>query len=164
MKRLLNLLAGTASRWMEVIAGAALIAVMLLIGADIIGRIFGHPVPGTYEIVSLAGGLILGMALPATSMAREHVSTDFLTAKLSPVLKRCLFIVTRLIGIGIFLLTGYGMVMMGVRLRDSGEVTAVLSFPFYYVVYALGGAFLVQTLVLVSELFANADGERSTQI
>lgn len=157
-------MAGKASTYMEIIAGAALIVVMLLIGADIIGRIFGHPVPGTYEIVSLAGGLILGLALPATSMAREHVSTDFLTDRISPGLKRCFFIATRLIGIGIFLLSGYGMVMMGVRLRDSGEVTAVLAFPFYYVVYALGGAFLVQTLVLISELFGDADGERSTRI
>ena len=59
---------------------------------------------------------------------------------------------TRFIGIVIFLLAGYGMVMMGVRLKASGEVTAVLAFPFYYVAYAIGGAFFIQTLVLLSEI------------
>ena len=68
---------------MEIVAGIALIGVMLLIGSDIVGRIFGYPVPGTYEIVSLAGGLIVGLALPATSRTKGHVSTDFLLEKLS---------------------------------------------------------------------------------
>jgi hypothetical protein len=41
---------------------------------------------------------------------------------------------------------------MGVRLKVSGEVTAVLAFPFYYAAYAIGGAFFIQTLVLLSEI------------
>jgi TRAP-type C4-dicarboxylate transport system permease small subunit len=126
---------------------------MLLIGSDIVGRIFGHPVPGTYEIVSIAGGLIIGLALPATSKAKGHVTTDFLLEKLSEKSRSLLTVTTRLINIVIFLLAGYGMVMMGVRLKDAGEVTAILALPFYYVAYAIGGAFLMQTLVLFSEIF-----------
>jgi TRAP-type C4-dicarboxylate transport system permease small subunit len=143
---------GHLSAWMEFVAGSALIGVMLLIGADIVGRLFGHPVPGTYEIVSLAGGLIVGLALPATSMAKGHISMDLLTAKLPAKSNFLLAVITRSMGIGIFLLAGYGTIRMGVRLRVSGEVTAVLAFPFYYVAYAVGGAFLIQTLVLFSEL------------
>jgi TRAP-type C4-dicarboxylate transport system permease small subunit len=138
---------------MEVSAGVVLIFVMLLIGTDIVGRIFGFPVPGAYEIVSLVGGLILGLALPATSRAKEHVATDLLTEKLSERPKRILAVITRLMGIAIFLLSGYGMIMMGIRLREAGEVTAVLAFPFYYVAYVMGGAFFIQTLVLFSEIF-----------
>ena len=137
---------------MEIIAGIALMGVMLLIGADIAGRIFGHPVPGTYEIVSIAGGLIVGLALPATSRAKGHVSADLLTGKLSKRPRICLAVMTRLMGILVFLLAGYGMIMMGIRLKDSGEVTAVLSFPFYYVAYAIGGAFLIQCLILFYEI------------
>ena len=138
---------------MEIVAGIALIGVMLLIGTDIVGRIFGCPVPGTYEIVSLAGGLIIGLALPATSRAKGHVSTDLLTGKLSEKARTFLAVMTRLVGIVVFLLAGYGMVMMGVRLKVSGEVTAVLALPFYYVAYAIGGAFLIQTLILFTEIF-----------
>jgi TRAP-type C4-dicarboxylate transport system permease small subunit len=153
MKKLLSVLSDRLSTWMEVIAGITLIAVMLLIGLDIVGRVFGRPVPGTYEVVSFAGGLILGLALPATSRAKGHVSTDLLLEKISGKPKIFLAVITRLIGIVIFLLSGYGMIMMGVRLRYSGEVTAVLALPFYYVAYAIGGAFLIQTLVLFSEIF-----------
>jgi TRAP-type transport system small permease protein len=150
---LLRIFCDRWSAWLEVIAGIALIGVMLLIGSDIVGRIFGFPIPGTYEIVSLAGGLILGLALPATSRAKGHVSADLLSGRLSEKPKLFLAVMTRLIGMAVFLLAGYGMVMMGIRLKISGEVTAVLALPFYYVDYAIGGAFLIQTLILLSEIF-----------
>jgi len=153
MRKLLGDFSDRCSSWMEIVAGIALIGVMLLIGTDIVGRIFGCPVPGTYEIVSLAGGLIIGLALPATSRAKGHVSTDLLTGKLSEKARVFLAVMTRLVGIVVFLLAGYGMVMMGVRLKISGEVTAVLALPFYYVAYAIGGAFLIQTLILFTEIF-----------
>ena len=153
MKKLLNKISGRLSAWMEIVAGIGLIGVMVLIGTDIIGRIFGYPVPGTYEIVSLTGGLIIGFALPATSLAKGHVSADILIGKLSEKPRLFLNVKTRLIGMMVFLLAGYGMVMMGVRLKVSGEVTAVLALPFYYVTYAVGGAFLIQSLILASDIF-----------
>jgi TRAP-type C4-dicarboxylate transport system permease small subunit len=153
MRTILSNISDRLSGWMEVVAGIALIGVMLLIGCDIVGRIFGYPVPGAYEMVSLAGGLIIGMALPATSRANGHVSTDLLQEKLSETPKRILAIITRCIGIAIFLLAGYGMVRMGIRLRLAGEVTAVLAFPFYYATYALAGAFFMQALVQLSQIY-----------
>jgi TRAP-type C4-dicarboxylate transport system permease small subunit len=152
MKKLLKKVTHRLSAWMEIVAGIGLIGVMVLIGADIIGRIFGYPVPGTYEIVSLAGGLIIGLALPATSRVKGHVSADILLDKLSEKPRLFLNVATRMIGMMVFLLAGYGMVTMGIRLKVSGEVTAVLALPFYYVTYALGGAFLIQSLILVSEI------------
>jgi len=152
MRDPLKAFSGRMSNWMEVLAGIVLVGVMLLIGTDIVGRVFGYPVPGTYEIVSLAGGLIVGLALPATSRAKGHVSTDVLTERLSERSRMFLTVATRLIGIAVFILAGYGMIMMGMRLKASGEVTAVLAFRFYYAAYAIGGAFLIQTLILFSEI------------
>jgi len=153
MRKLLKVIPNRLSAWMEIVAGIALIGVMLLIGSDIVGRAFGLPVPGAYEIVSLAGGLIVGLALPATSRAKGHVSTDILLEKLPARPRRFLAVVTRSIGIAVFLLAGWGMVMMGIRLKVSGEVTAVLALPFYYVAYAIGGAFWMQTTTLLFEIF-----------
>jgi TRAP-type C4-dicarboxylate transport system permease small subunit len=152
MRPILSKVSGRLSAWMEIVAGIALIGIMLLIGCDIVGRIFGRPVPGAYEMVSLAGGLIIGLALPATSRANGHVSTDLLLEKLSETPKRILAVMTRCIGMAVFLLAGYGMVRMGIRLRYSGEVTAVLAFPFYYAAYVLSGAFFIQALVQLSQI------------
>ncbi len=154
MGRILQTLSGGLSAWMETLAGIALIGVMLLIGVDIVGRIFGFPIPGAYEIVSFAGGLVIGLAVPATSRAKGHVSTDLLLARLSPNSRSVLIVITRLIGIAIFLIAGCSMIMMGIRLKAAGEVTAVLALPFYYVVYAMGGAFFIQSFVLFSDIAA----------
>ena len=154
MERFLQILSGRLSSWMEALAGIALIGVMLLIGVDIVGRIFGFPVPGAYEIVSFAGGLVIGLAIPATSLAKGHVSTDLLLGRLTGKSRSVLIVVTRLIGIAVFLIAGCSMIMMGVRLKAAGEVTAVLALPFYHVAYAMGGAFLIQCLVLFSEIAA----------
>jgi len=152
LEKLVKASSDRLSTWMEIFAGAALIGVMLLIVSDIVGRIFGHPIPGTYEIVSFAGGLVIGLAAPSTSRARGHVFTDLLLTRLSSKTRSLFVVMTRLIGIFVFALTGFSMIMMGIRLRDAGEVTAVLSLPFYYVAYILGGAFLIQVLVLISDM------------
>jgi TRAP-type C4-dicarboxylate transport system permease small subunit len=152
MRKILSVVSGRMSKWMEMVAGIALMLTMLLMVSDIIGRIFGCPVPGTYEIASLAGGLIIGLAMPATSRAKGHVSTDILLAKLSVKYQRILNVLTRFVSLTVFLLAGCGTIMMGIRLKAAGEVTAILALPFYYVAYAIGGAFFIQALVLFSEM------------
>lgn len=156
---ILGIFRDRGSAWMEAAAGAVLIGVMLLIGADIVGRVFGCPVPGTYEIVSIAGGLIVGLSLPATSRARGHVAADFLVGRLPEKPRAYLSVFTRLIGMFVFILAGFGMVWMGFRLKASGEVTAVLSLPLHYAVYAIGAAFWVQCVVLFAEMMGAVHGK-----
>jgi TRAP-type C4-dicarboxylate transport system permease small subunit len=152
MAKLLQNLSFRLSNLMEILAGIALMGVTLLIGLDIVGRILGYPIPGAYELVSFTGGLVTGLALPATSRAKGHVSTDLLLSRLPAKVQRVLMVTTRLIGAAVFLVSGWSMIMMGIRLKLAGEVTAVLALPFYHVLYAMGGAFLVQSLVLFSEI------------
>ena len=137
---------------MEIVAGAALIGIMLLTGLDILGRAFGRPIPGAYEIVSFAGGLVIGLAVPVTSKAKGHVFVDLLLARLPGRPRFILVVITRLMAVVIFLLMGYSMIVMGIRLKASGEVTAVLGLPFYHVAYAMGGAFFIEALILFDEM------------
>lgn len=149
---MLKILSRRLGNWMELIAGAALIIVMLLSGCDITGRAFGHPIPGAYEIVSIAGGIVIGLAVPITSLVKAHVCVDLFLSRLSPLARTFFIVMTRLMGAATFLLAGYGTVMMGIRLKASGEVTAALGLPFYPVAYAISAAFFVEVLILLSEI------------
>jgi TRAP-type C4-dicarboxylate transport system permease small subunit len=140
------------SNWLEVIAGIALMLVMLLTGCDIVGRAFGMPVLGTYEIVSFAGGLVIGLAVPATSRVKGHVFVDLILERISVRKRFVLKIITRLMGVAVFLLMSYALIRMGNYIRLSGEVTSVLRLPFYPVAYAMGGSFFVECLVLIADL------------
>ena len=158
---LLKILSHRLSNWMEIIAGSALIIVMLLSVWDIVGRAFGHPIPGTYEIVSFAGGLVIGLSVPITSLVKEHVCVDLLILRLSHRARTLFIIMTKLMGTATFLLAGCGMIMMGMRLNASGEVTAALGLPFYPVAYAISAAFFVEALILLSQI-AEAGAELKT--
>jgi TRAP-type C4-dicarboxylate transport system permease small subunit len=139
------------SGWLEIIAGVALVIVMLLSGADVVGRAFGRPIPGAYEIISFAGGLVLGFAIPASAIGKVHVIVDMVIAKLPPSPRVVLRFISRLIGAGLLCAAGYALITMGSKLRATGEVTPVLQLPFYPIAYAMGFAFLVTTLILLLE-------------
>jgi TRAP-type C4-dicarboxylate transport system permease small subunit len=148
---MMNRIMHALSDCLEIMAGAALVMVMLLSGADVIGRTFGRPIPGTYEIVSFAGGLVLGFAIPASAIGKVHVIVDMVIAKLTPGYRAALHFISRLLGAGLFCASGYALIMMGSKLRATGELTPVLQLPFYPVAYAMGFAFLVTTLILLLE-------------
>jgi TRAP-type C4-dicarboxylate transport system permease small subunit len=141
------------SSWLEIIAGAALVIVMLLSGADVVGRTFGHPIPGAYEIISFAGGLILGFAVPASAIGKVHVIVDLVIARLASGPQVVLHFITRLLGAGLLASAGYALITMGCKLKTTGELTPVLQLPFYPIAFAMGIAFLVTTLILVLESF-----------
>jgi TRAP-type C4-dicarboxylate transport system permease small subunit len=61
------------------IAGAALAAMMFLTVADVVLRYFKMPIVGTYEIVSMLGAIVIGFAVPQTTLERGHVLMDFIT-------------------------------------------------------------------------------------
>lgn len=135
------------SNTMEAIGGIALVVAMVLTGCDIIGRAIGHPVPGTFEIVCFCGAVLITFSMPSTSFARKHVVIDLFKTGMF------LHVLTRLLGIGTLGLIGYSLARMAIKLKDSGETTAVLGLPFYPVVWAMSGAFFGTCLILVSDIF-----------
>jgi TRAP-type C4-dicarboxylate transport system permease small subunit len=137
------------STWMEVFAGIVLVLIMVITGCDIVGRIFGCPIPGTYEMISFAGGLVIGLALPVTSRERAHVVVDIVTSRVSSRGRTLLHVMTRLMVIALFLVLGYAFFRMGVDFRTHGQVTPVLGFPYYPVAYIISGACFIESLVLV---------------
>ena len=157
LKRFLMSISDRISNWMEVFAGILLVLIMVLTGCDIVGRIFGSPIPGTYEMVSFAGGMVIGLALPVTSRERAHVIVDILTSRVSSRAGTILHVVTRLMVIALFLLLGYAFIRMGIDFRAYRQVTPVLGFPYYPVAYIISGACFIESLVLVVDCMKGGD-------
>jgi TRAP-type C4-dicarboxylate transport system permease small subunit len=137
--------------WLENVAGVALVSIMLFSGIDIVGRAFGKPIPGTYEVISFAGGLIVGLAVPASAVGKVHIMVDMFSDKLSLGSKAILHCITRLIGGALLSITGFALIKLGSKLKAAGEYTPVLEISFYPVAYAMGVAFIVTALVLIMQ-------------
>ncbi len=150
--RLVVLLSKVLSRFMYVVAGLALTTIMFLTVADVFLRSFKSPILGTYELVGLLGAVVIGFAIPQTSRLDGHVLMDFLPSSLEGGARRLLRILTRSIGIAIFLIVGLNLWSMGVDFRLSGEVTPTLQLPLYPVAWGLSICCYIQCLVLLAEI------------
>ncbi len=151
MQRLLEVVS-TFSRWMNAIAAVALSFMILLTVADVILRYFKRPIIGTYEMVALSGAVIIGFSLPFTSVMKGHVSVDLLTLKLSPKRRKISNIITKCLGIVLFLVIGWNLVILGMDFHKVGEVTPTRHLPIYPVLYGIGICCFFESLVLLCDI------------
>ena len=123
---------------------------MLLTSADVIMRLFRHPIPGTYEIVGLLGALFVSFSLAQTSMERGHIAVDFVFQRLNTPTQRILESINALISAAMFGAIAWYSILYAEDLRRVGEVSMTLQLPLYPFVYgiALGCAMLCLTLII----------------
>jgi TRAP-type C4-dicarboxylate transport system permease small subunit len=133
------------------IAGVILIVMMLVTVIDVGLRYFGKNIPGAYELVCLAGALLVCFALAQTSLDKGHVFVDLLLDHIGPGWNRLLVVITKMTGSLFFLVVVWSFLLKGNDLRISREVLPTLRVPFYYIVYGLSLCCLVESLVLFSQ-------------
>ena len=140
------------SKGMNVVGGTVLILMMLLTVSDVILRVFGKPIMGAYELVSVAGALVVGFAIPRASWDDAHVYVDFLIVGLSKKAKAIFQASTKFLGFVLFLLLGVNLILKGNELYGAGEVSLTLHIPFYPAAYALAVCSLVESVVLLFQI------------
>ena len=139
-------------RFINLIAGIAISFIMFLTVADIILRSLRKPIVGTYELVAFSGAVVIGFAVPLTSWMRGHIYVDFLILRLSQKIRNFVNIVTRFLGIWLFIMIGWNLISYGMDLQKSGEVSLTLQIPFYPVAYGVGICCFIQCLVLFCDI------------
>jgi TRAP-type C4-dicarboxylate transport system permease small subunit len=144
---------------LTIVAGSALAFVILITVADVILRFFDMPIPGTFELVCLGGGVLICFSIPLTSLAKSQIQVEFLVLKFPPGVRKVVTVITKCLGIGLFLLIAWNVVLLGNDLRESGEVSIVLRMPFYPVAYAIGVCSFIQCLVLLCDIVKIIGGE-----
>ena len=140
------------SKLLNVIAGAAVTFMMFLTVADVLLRAGGHPIIGTFEIVSLLLALVIGFGIPQVSLDRGHVYMDFLLEKLSRRGKNVMNTFTRVLCLILFASIGYKLFSVGARFHASGEVSPTIMIPFYPVAYGVAVCCLLECCVLIFDI------------
>jgi TRAP-type C4-dicarboxylate transport system permease small subunit len=158
MKSVVSIIRGM-SRLMYWIAGVALVIIVFLTVADVILRMFKLPIVGTYEIVSLLGAVVIGFAVPQTSIERGHVLMDFLTGRLPFGGQRVFYFLARLLAIFTFFILGWNLWKLGIDLRQTGQVSLTLKIPEFPVAYGVGICCFIECLVLATDLILKKEGE-----
>ena len=134
------------------IAGTALSFIVVLTTTDVVLRAFGRPILGTYEVVAICGGLVIGLAAPFTSWRRGHIAVDVVTRKFPSRAKDISNIATRCVAIGLCLIIGRNIVKIGTDFLEGGEVSNTLQLPLYPVAYAIATCFFILAVVLFCDI------------
>jgi TRAP-type C4-dicarboxylate transport system permease small subunit len=118
------------TRWLNWMAAAALIVVMVIVCANVIGRSFwGAPVKGTVDIVSLLGAIVIGWAIAYTQVLKGHIRIDLLVQRLPPRIQYIVDSVIDLIGFALFALISWQTVIFAKANFEVGELSEVLKLP-----------------------------------
>lgn len=137
---------------LNTLAGFSIVFMMLVTCADVVMRLFGHPLKGSYDLVQIAGALCIACALPYTTAVKGHVAVEFLYLKFGKRGRLAIDIVVRTILIALFLILTVQSVKYGASLHRSGEVTPTLEIPLYGVMYLIAFSCVVVSLVVLFNL------------
>ncbi len=131
------------------IAGASVLVMMLLTCADVVLRLFAHPIPGTYELIGFLGALLISFSMAYTSVERSHIAVEIFVTRLPRRVQSAIEGFVSLISVVLFGIIAWQSQVYAMDLKQSGEISLTLGIPVYPFVagIAIGCGFLCLVLL-----------------
>ena len=135
-------LSGTSARtgvlrWtthaMAAVGGFAVASLILVTVADVVGRQIGWPVKGAYDLVRVLGAIAMACALPLTKAVKGHIAIEYFFQKMGARGRAAMDTAMRLVLLALFGLLAGQFVGQGNQFLESGETTATLHMPMFWV-------------------------------
>lgn len=134
--------------WLErlliAVSGLGLVAMMVLMTADAIGRyLLGSPVTGGYEVIELLMGFVVFAAIPVVTLRRAHIVVDLFTSAIPRQVRRPL---NSLSSLACFVVSaGFAWILWerGVYLARVNETTQNLGVPQAAIAYLMAATWLL---------------------
>ena len=121
----------TAAGLFNLISAGAVIAIMCIIVADVLFRMFNFSVPGAYDLVGLLGAVAISFALAYTSIQKGHIAVDFLFLKLPEKAQYILTAVNESVAAVFFAVIAWRTALYAMEFRSGGEVSLTIQMPVY---------------------------------
>lgn len=140
------------TRKLNGIAAIAIVLMMSLTCADVILRLFRKPIPGTYEMVSFLGVIVVSFALAHTSAEKGHVAVSLIVRLFPKKVQAVIESLIAVLGIILFSLIAWQSLLYGLNCQRAGEVSLTLQIPFYPVIYGVAFGSAAVCFVLLVDL------------
>lgn len=146
------------------IAGFFLIAMITITGANIVSRLFGFPIRGTFELMGYFGAVVTAFALGFTQIKRGHIAVDIVVLRFSEKTQAILDAVNHLICMFFFVIVTWQVSKYATTLWETGEVTETLQIIYYPFTYAVAlGCLILAFTFFVDFLKSILGDQRSGQ-
>ena len=95
------------NRILLTIAGCLLLGVTILTCSNVFLRIFGKPIPGTFELMGYFSAVLTAFALGYTQLKRGHIAVDVLVLKFPAKVRNFLNTINYFICMNFFILSKF---------------------------------------------------------
>ncbi|MBN1479802.1 TRAP transporter small permease [candidate division KSB1 bacterium] len=133
---------------LAVVTGVCILAMVLITCIDVVMRIFSRPIVGVYDLVYVFGAVAMACAIPYTTAVKGHVAIEYFFQKLDKKSRIIVDTFVRLLGIGLFSMLTHESARIGNNLKASGEVTATLQLPIFWVSWVIALCCALVVLVI----------------
>jgi len=137
---------------LKIIGAACLVGMMFLTCIDVIGRLMGHPIFGSVELVGFMATLAVAMAMPYTHQVKGHIGVEILWQAFSKRTRAIVDICTGLLSLGLFALVSWRMALYADTMQKSGEVSMNLELPEHIIVYTVAFCFVIFTFIILQNI------------
>ncbi|OPY81770.1 MAG: Tripartite ATP-independent periplasmic transporter [Syntrophorhabdus sp. PtaU1.Bin153] len=145
----LESLVNALNRISMILAGIAVLALMVLATGNVALRIFHIPYRGAYEIVSFLGALVIAGALGYTQQRKNHIVVDILTEKFPKKVHRFLDIINYGVTLVFFGIMAWQTYLFGMKIWESHEVSETLKVVFHPFIFGVSIGFALLSLNLL---------------
>ena len=139
-------------RMMLLVTYAAVLAMMTITVADVLLRLVGRPIIGSYDLVRIAGAVAMACALPYVTAVKGHVAIEYFFQKMHLFGRNIVDRVLNLVGTGLFIALAVESFSTGSKIRFRGEVTATLQLPVFWVLWLIAACCLMVAGVIFYNL------------
>ncbi len=148
-------LIGKATKFLDQIAGLAIIAVMLLVVANVILRAtVKSPILGTYEYVGFITVIIIGLAVAHCAFQNGHIAVDFIMNKFPDKVKIPVDFFIHLVSFIFLALSSLHIINYARSMILTGEVSPTTKTPFYPFIYVAALGLVVLCAVVLIRMIS----------
>ena len=143
----------TIARWLNWVAASAIVAVMLVVCVNVLGRgIFGTPLKGTVDLVSLLGAFVIACAIAYTHVLKGHIRITLFIELLPRPIRIVLACLMDFVGMVLFGIISWQSILFAKGTHEIGELSEVLKIPIAPFVIMVSVGCIALTLVLLADL------------
>lgn len=148
-----------ASRVVGSIGVGLLIVLVLLTVADVVlRRFFDSPIRGYLELTEFILGIIVFLTLAYCAVQGGHIVVDVLVSRFPQRTQASIGAIVHFCSAGILGLISWQLFLHAMRVRDMGEISAILGIWLYpFVFIAALGTILLAMVFLIQSLYALAE-------
>ena len=145
------------SKLSDRISQVAVMGMMLVSIANILGRMFWRPIYGTFDYVSFFSVIVVALALAYCAAQKGHISVELFVARLPRRAQGIIGCFANILSLGMFAIVIWQCMAFAERMIRTRQVTMTALLPFYPFIYVIAFGCFLLCLVILVELVKSLD-------